>query len=128
MLKPHECLFIARLRAKEGLTQDEYTKHHFKVGAGTYRGYETGNKPIPASWKIPDVGELSEVERYIILRRRHFKNRIEMAAAMRESTRSDIPEKMQEYYKTINVRRILDEEGETIAPIALAAWWGSQEV
>lgn len=128
MLEPHERLFIARQRMNEGLNQEEYARHYYKVGAATYRPHENGKKPIPESWKIPDVGELTEVERYIVLRRRHFKNRIEMAAAMRAAVRPDLPAQTQKYFTTITVRRILDEETENVTPIALAAWWGSQEV
>jgi len=124
MLEPNERLFIARRRAKGGLTQEEYARHFFKVSESTYRNYERGHDPLPKSWKVPVIEHLTDVERYVILRQRQFRNRIEMVSVMRDSSRLDLSEQMRTFYKTITVRRILEEESETKRPLALAAWWG----
>src|ERR1035437_1988653 len=68
MISSTEAFFLDRLRSD--LNQEDFARRKLKISKNTYRKVESGRAAIPLSWKVPEIKNITDLERYILLRRR----------------------------------------------------------
>lgn len=84
MIDAKEALFLDRTR--KGLWQREYAREILKISEGTYRSVESGRTPVPKNWRIPKVEKITDLEKYILLRRRKGWTKEQLGQQIRNKT------------------------------------------
>jgi transcriptional regulator with XRE-family HTH domain len=125
MLTQNERLYLTRRRLS--LTQTEFAVR-YHVASDTYRRYESGRILVPKSWQVPEIDKLTDIERYVILRRRNYGNRVKLVAAMRATARPDLTGHLQKRLRLITVDYVLSEEMGHRLPRVLPAWWSMHDL